>query len=51
MLRGWEFIVAFLTLQVAGDKKAEIYEEFRQNIKRKTKYFNLNQGASNNDPK
>lgn len=21
-LRGWEFIVAFLTLQVAGDKKA-----------------------------
>jgi len=29
MLRGWEFIVAFLTLQVAGDKKAEIYEEFR----------------------
>jgi hypothetical protein len=51
LLRGWEFIIAFLTLQVAGDKKAEIYEEFKENIKRKTKYFSLVQDPSNHDPR
>lgn len=24
-LKGWEFLIVFLTLQVAGDKKVEIY--------------------------
>lgn len=50
-LKGWEFVIAFLTLQMAGDKKEEIYGEFKENIKRKTKYYDLIQKTSSTEEK
>ena len=49
MLKRWEFIISSLTLKIAGDKKEEIYEEFKENVKRKTKYFNFIQSEASPD--